>query len=212
MEPAPIPETIRTIIDQAGGLGLRGAFTYIGASQLRYRCARADGEYRSAYPSRLTSEAGPPRVDFGVIRLRELPVPMACCDTPDRIYDYWMANIATAVWYSQEVESLCVIHLNTRRRATGFHLAGIGTLDTVLMSPREILRTAILRNASAIVVAHSHPSGDPKPSEADLRATRELIQAGRIIRIEVLDHVVVRRSAPDHPRPWASLWELGTFY
>ncbi len=64
MEPASIPETIRTIIDQAGGLGLRGAFTYIGASQFRYRCARPDGEYRSAYPSRLTSEAGPPRVDF----------------------------------------------------------------------------------------------------------------------------------------------------
>ena len=129
--------------------------------------------------------------EFGVIRLRELPVPIACCDCPQRIYDYWMANIATASWYSVEVESLCVIHLNTRRRATGFHLAGIGTLDTVLMSPREIFRTAILRNASAIVVAHFHPSGDPKPSESDIRATRELIQAGRIIRIEVLDHVVI---------------------
>jgi DNA repair protein RadC len=150
--------------------------------------------------------------EFGVVRLRELPVLIACCDSPDRIYDYWMANITTAVWYSQEVEILCAIHLNTRRRATGFHLAGIGTLDTVLMSPREIFRTAILRNASAIVVAHSHPSGDPKPSESDIRATRELVQAGRIIRIEVLDHVVVGRSGPDHPRPWASLREMGLFY
>lgn len=59
-----------------------------------------------------------------------------------------------------------------RRRATGFHLAGIGTLDPVLMSPREIFRTAILKNASAVVVAHSHPSGDPRPSESDIRATR----------------------------------------
>jgi hypothetical protein len=66
MEPASIPETIRTIIAQAGGLGLRGAFTYIGARQFRYRCARPEGEYRSAYPSRLTSEDGPPRVDFDV--------------------------------------------------------------------------------------------------------------------------------------------------
>ena len=57
MEPASIPETIRTIIAQAGGLGLRGAFTYLGARQFRYRCARPEGEYRSAYPSRLTSEA-----------------------------------------------------------------------------------------------------------------------------------------------------------
>lgn len=66
MDVASIPETIRTIIDQAGGLGLRGAFTYIGAQRFRYRCSRPDGECRSAYPSRLTSEDGPPRVDFDV--------------------------------------------------------------------------------------------------------------------------------------------------
>lgn len=150
--------------------------------------------------------------EFGVIRLRELPVPIACCDSPDRIYDFWMANIATASWYNPDVECLCAIHLNTRRRATGFHLAGIGTLDTVLMAPRELFRTAIVRNAAAIVVAHNHPSGDPRPSEADVRATREVVQAGRIVRIEVLDHVVIGQSGPDHPRPWVSLREMGTFY
>ena len=62
MDAASLPETIRTIIDQAGGLGLRGAFTYIGASQFCYRCAEPHGEYRSASPSRLTSENGPPLV------------------------------------------------------------------------------------------------------------------------------------------------------
>lgn len=148
--------------------------------------------------------------EFGVVRLRELPVPIACCDSPGRIYDYRMANIATASWYTPEVECLCVVHLNTRRRATGFPLAGIGPLDTVLMSPREVFRTAILRNASGIVVAH--PSGDPRLSDADIRATRELVQAGRIIRIEILDHVVIGQSAPDHPQPWASLREMGLFY
>ena len=66
MDAASIPETIRTIIDQAGGLGLRGAFTYIGARQFRYRCAQAEGEYRSGFRSRLTSEGGPPRVEFDV--------------------------------------------------------------------------------------------------------------------------------------------------
>jgi DNA repair protein RadC len=71
---------------------------------------------------------------------------------------------------------------------------GIGTLDCVLMTPREVFRTAILRNASAIVVAHNHPSGDPRPSESDLSSTRSLTQAGRIIRIEVLDHVVIGQS------------------
>ena len=154
----------------------------------------------------------PRRVDnheFRVIRLRELPVPMACCDTPQRIYEYWVANIATASWYNPDVECLCAIHLNTRRRATGFHLVGIGTLDSVLITPRELFRTAIVRNASAIVVAHSHPSGDASPSDADLRATRDVVQAGRIIRIEVLDHVIVSAPSPEYPKPWASLRELG---
>ena len=147
--------------------------------------------------------------EFRVVRLRELPVPMTACDCPEQIYEYWQANIATASWYNPEVECLCVIHLNTRRRATGFHLVGIGTLDSVLMTPREIFRTAIVRNAGAIVVAHNHPSGDPGPSDADLQATRTLKQAGRIIRIEVLDHVVIGQPSPQHPRGWVSLRELG---
>ena len=147
--------------------------------------------------------------EFGVIRLRELPLPVACCDSPARIYDFWMANIATAAWYNPDVECLCASHLNTRRRAPGFHLVGIGTLDSVLMTPRELFRTAILRNASAIVVAHSHPSGDPRPSDADLRSTRDVVQASRIIRIEVIDHVIIGQSLPDHPQPWESLRELG---
>lgn len=97
--------------------------------------------------------------EFRVVRLWELPASIPCCDSPERIFDYWMANIATAAWYNPDVDCLCAIHLNTRRRATGFHLVGIGALDTVLMTPRELFRTAIVRNASASVVAHSHPSG-----------------------------------------------------
>lgn len=147
--------------------------------------------------------------EFRVVRLRELPVPMTCCDCPAQIYAYWQANIATASWYNPEVECMCVIHLNTRRRATGFHLVGIGILDSVLMAPREVFRTAILRNAHAIVVAHCHPSGDATPSDADLQATRTLKQAGRIIRIEVLDHIVVGRPSPQNPHGWVSLRELG---
>jgi len=149
--------------------------------------------------------------EFGVVRLRELPVDMPACDCPERIYEYWHANIATAAWYSPDVECLCVVHLNTRRRATGFHLAGIGTLDTVLMHAREIFRTAIVRNASAVVVAHSHPSGDPMPSEADIKATRDLIRAGQLLKIEVIDHVVIGRPEPQRPQPWSSLRALGYF-
>jgi hypothetical protein len=60
--------------------------------------------------------------EFRVIRLRELPLAIPCCDCPGKIYEYWQGNVSTAVWYNTEVETLCAIHLNTRRRATGFHL------------------------------------------------------------------------------------------
>ena len=149
--------------------------------------------------------------EFRVIRLRELPLPIPCCDCPERIYDYWLANIATANWYNPECECLVAIHLNTRRRATGFHLVAMGTMDTVLSSPREVFRTAISRGAAAaaLVICHNHPSGDPSPSEADIRVTRDLMRAGQLLKIEVLDHVVIGRPDPDRPRPWASLRELG---
>ncbi len=150
--------------------------------------------------------------EFRVIRLRELPLVIPCCDSAERIYEYWMANVATASWYNPECECLCTIHLNTRRRATGFHLVSIGTMDSILVAAREVFRTAIIRNAAALVVAHNHPSGDPSPSEADIRVTRELIQAGRILRIEVLDHVVIGRPEPDRHKPYVSLRDMGFFF
>ncbi|HNQ90859.1 MAG TPA: JAB domain-containing protein [Verrucomicrobiota bacterium] len=147
--------------------------------------------------------------EFRVVRLRELPLAIPCCDNPARIYDYWMANISTAVWYNPECECLCAVHLNTRRRATGFHLIAIGTLDTVLCTPREVFRAAIIHNAAALVIGHNHPSGDPTPSESDIRVTRDLMRAGQLLKIEVLDHIIVGRSEPDRPQPFASLRELG---
>jgi DNA repair protein RadC len=149
--------------------------------------------------------------EFRVIRLRELPLAIPCCDCPERIYEYWQANIATANWYNPECECLCAIHLNTRRRATGFHLVAMGTMDTVLSSPREVFRTAIIRSAAALVIAHNHPSGCPAPSENDIRVTRDLTRAGQVLKMEVLDHVVIGRPDPEWARPYTSLREAGFF-
>jgi DNA repair protein RadC len=72
---------------------------------------------------------------------------------------------------------------------------------------REVFRTAaIIAGASAIVLMHNHPSGEPQPSEADIKVTRDLIRAGQLLKIEVLDHVIVGK--PSH----SSLRELGYFY
>ena len=105
-----------------------------------------------------------------------------------------------------ERECFAVLLLNTRRKVKGHQLVTIGTLDTILMHPREVFRVAIIAAASAIVLMHNHPSGDPTPSEADIKVTRDLIRAGQLLKIEILDHVIVGNPAR------CSLRELGYFF
>ena len=112
----------------------------------------------------------------------------------------------------KNVETFQVLLLNTRRRLIRVSEIAHGTLDTLLVHPREVFKAAIAANAAAIVLAHNHPSGDPTPSEADIKVTRDLIRAGQLLKIEVLDHVIIGRATPDRPKDYASLRELGYFY
>jgi len=112
----------------------------------------------------------------------------------------------------KNVETLQVLSLNTRRRLIRMDEITDGTLDTLLVHPREVFRAAIAANAAAVVLAHNHPSGDPTPSEADIKVTRDLIRAGQLLRIEVLDHVIIGRATPERPKDYVSLRELGYFY
>jgi DNA repair protein RadC len=111
----------------------------------------------------------------------------------------------------KSVETFQVLLLNTRRRLIRVEDISQGTLDTILVHPREVFKSAIAANAAAVVLAHNHPSGDPAPSEADIKVTRDLIRAGQLLKIEVLDHVVIGRATPDRPKDYASLRELGYF-
>jgi DNA repair protein RadC len=112
----------------------------------------------------------------------------------------------------KEVETLQVLLLNTRRRLIRVEEIADGTVDTLLVHAREVFRSAIVANATAIVLAHNHPSGDPTPSEADIKVTRDLIRAGQLLKIEVLDHVILGQCTTDRPKAYASLRELGYFY
>ena len=109
-------------------------------------------------------------------------------------------------------EKLQVLSLNTRRRLIRLDEITDGTLDTLLVHPREVFRKAIAANAAAVVLAHNHPSGDPTPSEADIKVTRDLIRAGQLLKIDVLDHVIIGRATPERHKDYASLRELGCFY
>lgn len=109
------------------------------------------------------------------------------------------------------VETLQVLLLNTRRRLIRHETISQGTLDTLLVHAREVFKVAIGANAAALVLAHNHPSGDPTPSDADIKVTRDLIRAGQLLKIEVLDHVIMGRATQERPKEYASLRELGYF-
>jgi DNA repair protein RadC len=129
-------------------------------------------------------------------------------DTPDAV-----ANLMRERTRLLNLEVFQVLLLNIRRRLMGEPVkVADGTLDTILVHPREVFRSAIIANAGAIVLVHNHPSGDPTPSEADIKVTRDLIRAGQLLKIEVLDHVILGRASQERPRDYVSLRELGYFY
>src|SRR5215471_18248802 len=128
-------------------------------------------------------------------------------DTPERI-----ADLLREANRNYEVEHFQAVLLNTRRKLIRVDHVSQGTLDTILVHPREVFKTAIAANAAALVLVHNHPSGDPTPSEADIKVTRDLIRAGQLLKIDVLDHVIIGRSTAERPRDYVSLRELGYFY
>ena len=88
-------------------------------------------------------------------------------------------------------ENFIVICLNTKNKIAGVHTVSIGSLNSTIVHPREVFKAALLNNASAIVLMHNHPSGDPEPSMEDIQTTRRLVDAGNILGIKVFDHVVI---------------------
>lgn len=88
-------------------------------------------------------------------------------------------------------EACLVLLLDTRHRLAQLVTASVGSIDHTFMAPRELFRDALLGNAAAIVVAHNHPSGDPSPSSDDEAVSRRLAEAGRLLGVRLLDHLVV---------------------
>ena len=128
-------------------------------------------------------------------------------DTPERIADFLREKNRVYT-----VETFQALFLNTRRRLIGVQNISQGTLDTILVHPREVFKSAIAANAACLVLAHNHPSLDPTPSEADIRVTRDLIRAGQLLKIEVLDHIILGGRTDERPKDFFSLREGGYFY
>jgi DNA repair protein RadC len=152
--------------------------------------------------------------EYKVVSLREChtPEPLQLCDTPDKAASYWNLHIKTHPHFTPDQEYFVVLFLNTRRRVKGHSLVAMGTLDTVCVTPREVFRAAIITCAAAIIAMHSHPSGDPTPSDADIKTTRDLVRASQLLKIELLDHVIMGLPSLERQKDWASLRELGYLY
>lgn len=91
-------------------------------------------------------------------------------------------------------EIFAIFTLNTKNKIIGVHTITKGTLNSSIVVPREVFQAALLNNASSIIAFHNHPSQDPSPSREDCEVTKRLAEAGKIIGIDLLDHIIVCES------------------
>lgn len=88
-------------------------------------------------------------------------------------------------------EQVIVCCLDTKNHPVSLNVVSIGCLNSSLIHPREIFKTSVLSNAAAIILFHNHPSGDPEPSQEDINITTRIKEAGKIMGIELLDHIII---------------------
>ena len=91
-------------------------------------------------------------------------------------------------------ECFTVLHLDTKNRVLKEEIVSIGTLNSAIIHPRELFKSAIKESANSIILAHNHPSGDPAPSKEDKEITAQIMKAGKLLGIEILDHVIIGKG------------------
>lgn len=121
-------------------------------------------------------------------------------DSPYKVYE----TFAPGLVYEPQ-EHFYVVLLDTRNRQRGKHLVSVGGWNCTVVDPREVFRLALCECAAGILLVHNHPSGDPAPSNQDLELTARLHEAGKLMQVPVLDHVIVAQGG------YCSLRELGFF-
>ena len=108
--------------------------------------------------------------------------------------------IMTAATSGDSQETFFVLLLDTKSKVIGSPVECTrGLLDTSLVHPREVFREAVRQSAASVILAHNHPSGDPTPSKEDIDITRRLVEAGRVLGIRIVDHIVCGRPSDTTP-------------
>lgn len=101
------------------------------------------------------------------------------------------AEVLKMVIGNTDRETAAVLCLNTKNKINAINIVSVGTVNAVVTHPREVFKAAILSNATGLIFAHNHPSGDPTPSEEDEEITKRLIAAGDLLGIDVLDSIIL---------------------
>lgn len=107
---------------------------------------------------------------------------------PDTVNDFIKTVLDI---HNEAVEKFGILTLNTKNKIVGIHIISIGSLNASIVHPREVFKAAILNNANSIILFHNHPSGNPRESDEDITITNRLVEAGSILGIKVLDHIIV---------------------
>ena len=105
-----------------------------------------------------------------------------------------VATILQDYFQDKDREEFLIVLLDTANTMTGLSQISVGGLSSSVVEPRQIFKTAILANAAAVILAHQHPSGNPEPSQEDIKITRQLVEAGEIMDIPVHDHLIITES------------------
>lgn len=130
--------------------------------------------------------------EWKIVSVRETaPDMLPPCMQPVEAVAYWREHIAKAPHFNPDVECFAALLLNVRNRIRGHHIVSFGGLNETMAHPREVFRAAVIGAAWGVVLMHNHPSGDPTPSDADRRVTLRLKEAGEILQIQVIDHIIV---------------------
>lgn len=108
----------------------------------------------------------------------------------DSLLDYCHSTMA-----HKTIEEFRVILLNSKLRIIGEEIQQRGTVDQVSIHPREVIKTAMLKEASAIILVHNHPSGDTTPSRADVQITRQIDEAAKLVNITLIDHIIIGKNS-----------------
>jgi DNA repair protein RadC len=148
--------------------------------------------------SRLASRLAAARELAGRLRIQEKRAPRLYLTGPEDVADMFMREMATL-----DREHFRAVLLNTKNMILGVRTISIGSLNASIVHAREVFKAAVAESAQAIVLVHNHPSGLPEPSSEDLVVTERLAEAGRILGIEILDHIVLGSQG------FVSLKEMG---